>query len=117
MTAGGPDDYDALLREVEASLNPPARKPPAATPAAPGPADAQGRPGSDAVPATGKQVAPRAADERSPLAERLVGGAVAGAVAGGAVFVLFALLPFVSSLSGAAGAFLATFVVWVLRGR
>lgn len=40
------------------------------------------------------------------------------AVAASAVWVLFALLPFLRAGSGAAGAFIATFVVLlVLRGR
>ena len=43
--------------------------------------------------------------------------ALVGAVAGAGVWVLFALLPFLRAGSGAAGAFLATFVAVLLLRR
>lgn len=42
--------------------------------------------------------------------------AVSAAVAGGAVWVLFAILPFLRATSGAVGACLATFVVLLVLG-
>ena len=40
-----------------------------------------------------------------------------GAVAAGAVFLLFAFLPFFGAISGAVGAFLGVFVALLLRRR
>jgi hypothetical protein len=64
---------------------------------------------------------PPARQEERPV-ERSGGwvrtAAVSAAVAGGAVWVLFAVLPFLRAGSGAVGAFLATFtVLLVLGGR
>ncbi len=53
----------------------------------------------------------------SGLTERVRVAALAGAVGAGVVFVIFALLPFLRAGSGAAGAFLATFVAVVLTRR
>jgi hypothetical protein len=54
---------------------------------------------------------------RRGLQARLRTAAVSGAVAAAVVWVLFALLPFLRSNSGAVGAFLATFVVVLLLPR
>jgi hypothetical protein len=68
----------------------------------------------------GRAVQHRQATESEPgrLVQQLRAAAVSGAVAGGAVWFLFAVLPFLSATSGAVGAFLATFVaVLVFRRR
>jgi hypothetical protein len=67
-----------------------------------------------------RAVQPRQGTESEP--GRLVGqlrtAAVSGAVAATAVWFLFAVLPFLRATSGAAGAFLATFMaVLVFRRR
>lgn len=82
------DEFDRLLAEAEAALGDrPAR---GREPAAPSlPAEA----------ATGRF--------ESPLKVSAVSGAVAAAL----VFATFAALPFFGAFSGAAGAFVATFVI------
>ncbi len=103
MAGGEPDDIEDLLRQVDA-LNAggsvPATTPPKTPAARPGAQDDHDERGL-----------------REHLAERAVGGLLPAAVSGGAVFLLFSLLPLVSGLSGGLGAFLAVWVVWVLRGR
>ena len=54
---------------------------------------------------------------RRGLGARARAAAVSGAVAGGAVFVLFMLLPFLRAPSGAVGAFLGAFVVALVLRR
>jgi hypothetical protein len=57
------------------------------------------------------------ADEGGGLTARMRTAAVAALVGSGAVWVLFAMLPFLRATSGAAGAFLATFVAVLLLRR
>lgn len=85
-----PDDIEALLADVERSLSgDPTRTP--------------------------ERRDEGAVERRS---SRVRTAAVSAAVAASAVWVLFALLPFLRAGSGAAGAFIATFLVLlVLRGR
>ncbi|MGH8893694.1 MAG: hypothetical protein ACRDWY_10400 [Actinomycetes bacterium] len=73
---------------------------------------------------SGGPVTPAARDEngveraRRGIASRVQGAATAGLTAAVAVWLLFAILPFLRATSGAVGAFLATFVVvLVLRRR
>lgn len=54
---------------------------------------------------------------RAGLSARVSTAAVSGVVAAGVIFVLFAMLPFLGAISGAAGAFLATFVSVLLLAR
>lgn len=84
----GTDDVESLLAEVERSLGG----------GAPGPPQ-------------------RRADLSPTRTSRVRSAAVTGAVSAGAVWVLFALLPFLRAGSGAIGAFLATFVVLVVLGQ
>lgn len=84
----GTDDVESLLAEVERSLGG----------AAPG-------------------LPQRRADASPTRTSRVRSAAVTGAVAAGAVWLLFALLPFLRAGSGAIGAFLATFVVLVVLGQ
>ena len=68
----------------------------------------------------GRAVQPRPGTEPEPggIVQQLRAAALSGAVAGGAVWFLFAVLPFLRATSGAVGAFLATFVaVLVFRRR
>jgi hypothetical protein len=89
-----PDDFSELLREVEANLSA---------------GDRAQRRGATPVPAR-----PEAAGLGSRTSTALVAGAVAAALVG----LLFALLPFLGAVSGAAGAFLAAAVVaFVLTRR
>jgi len=55
--------------------------------------------------------------ETGPFVGRVRAAAVSAAVAGGGVWVVFALLPFLRAGSGAVGAFLATFVAVLLFRR
>lgn len=82
------DDVESLLAEVERSLGGGSTGPPQ-----------------------------RRADSPPARTSRIRSAAVTGAVAGGVVWVLFALLPFLRAGSGAIGAFLATFVVLLVLGR
>jgi len=52
-----------------------------------------------------------------PIVRRVRAAAVAGAVTGVGVWVLFAILPFLHAASGAIGAFLATFVAVLVFRR
>jgi hypothetical protein len=89
-----PDDYSKLLRDVEASLS--------------GGDPARGR-GSTPVPAR---------REATGTSSRTTTALVAGGVAAAVVGLLFALLPFLGAVSGAAGAFLgAAVVAFVLTRR
>jgi hypothetical protein len=92
------DDIEKLLREVEATLNPGAasggRKPAGSAPER---GSAQGG-GAGASDAGDKGMVARVRDG-VPVA------VAAGAVSGAVVWVVFAVVPFVSSLSGAVGAF------------
>ena len=74
--------------------------------------------GPGATPA--RAVEPRKGTEAEPgrVVEQLRAAALSGAVAAAAVWVLFAVLPFLRATSGAAGAFLAAFAaVLVFRRR
>jgi hypothetical protein len=67
-----------------------------------------------------RAVQPRQGAESEPgrLVQQLRVAVLSGAVAGGAVWFLFAVLPFLRATSGAVAAFLATFVaVLVFRRR
>lgn len=81
------DEFDRLLAETEAAIqgrpSPPAERPAAAAPQRP--------PG------------------RFETSLRV--SAVSGTVAAAGVFAAFAVLPFLGAFSGAAGAFIATFVI------
>ena len=55
--------------------------------------------------------------EAGPIARRVRAAAVAGAVCGVGVWLLFAILPFLHAGSGAVGAFLASFVAVVVLRR
>lgn len=91
---GKDSDIDKLLAEVDSALgNKPVRAP---VPAAGG---SRSRPSL-----------------RARAMDRVSRATVAGAIAGGAVWLLFAFLPFLGAPSGAAGAFLGVFTaVLVLR--
>ncbi|NHC44400.1 hypothetical protein [Motilibacter aurantiacus] len=98
-----PDDIDALLAEVDRTL---------------GDAPSGGAPragkGASPVP-SGRSPEPRA---RGSLPDRARTAALSAAAGAAVVFALFAFLPFLGAWSGAAGAFLATFVaVFLLRRR
>lgn len=79
-------------------------------------ADAEAALGAGSPPA---QARPPAAGENTTgvLVRRMRFAALAGATTAAAVWLLFALLPFLGATSGAAGAFLATFVALVLLRR
>jgi hypothetical protein len=67
-----------------------------------------------------RAVQPRQGKESDPgrLVQHLRAAALSGAVAAGAVWFLFAVLPFLRATSGAVGAFLAAFTaVLVFRRR
>lgn len=87
-----PTDIDKLLAEVDAMTSgvPAARRP--ATP-------------------------PARVEEPGGFMGRVRTAATAGVVGGGVVWVMFALLPFLRAGSGAAGAFLATFIAVLLLRR
>jgi hypothetical protein len=86
-------DIDKLLAEVERTLG---EKP--ATP----------QPRASRAPAE---------RERAGLAARVSTAALAGAVAAAVIWVAFFFLPFLGATSGAAGAFLATFVTLLVVRR
>jgi hypothetical protein len=74
--------------------------------------------GAGASPVRSVQPRQGTAAGRGRLVQQLRAAALSGAVAGGAVWFLFAVLPFLRATSGAVGAFLATFVaVLVFRRR
>jgi hypothetical protein len=82
------DEIDRLIAEAEAALgNRPARPP--------------------VAPARSAPVEPAAGRFNSPVKVSAVSGGVAAAL----VFATFAVLPFLGALSGAAGAFVATFFI------
>lgn len=86
-------DIERLLAEVEGTLG-------------------GSKPASRATPSRGR------VDKRAGgLTEQVRVAAFTGVVGAGVVFVLFALLPFLRAPSGAAGAFLATFVAVLLLRR
>jgi hypothetical protein len=85
-------DIDRLLAEVEGTLS--------------------GRPAG----AASREVQQDGGTRRG-LGARARNAAVSGAFAGGAVFVLFMLLPFLRAPSGAVGAFLGAFVVALVLRR
>jgi hypothetical protein len=89
-----PSDIDKLLAEVESSLS---GKPAPATPA---------RRDDTPVASSGGGLRARS---RTAL--------VVGAGAAGGVFLLFALLPFLGAMSGAAGAFVGAFVAALIFRR
>jgi len=92
---GKESDIDKLLAEVNNAL--------------------EGKPDRSVVPAAGR------AQERPTLraraTDRLTSAAVAGLIAAGVVWLLFALLPFLGAASGAAGAFLGVFAAVLLVRR
>lgn len=61
--------------------------------------------------ATAPVPAPVAARPRGPLESTVRVSAISGGVAGALVFAVFAVLPFFGAVSGAAGAFIATFFI------
>ncbi len=74
--------------------------------------------GEGATPARAVQPRQGAESEPGRLVPQVRAAALSGAVAGAAVWFLFAVLPFLGAMSGAVGAFLATFVaVLVFRRR
>ena len=94
--ANGPTDYEKLLAEVESTLS--------GTPAAP------------ATPARKGGAATPEARSGGGLRVRARTALVVGAGSAAAVFLLFALLPFLGAFSGAAGAFVGAFAAaFVLR--
>lgn len=91
--ASGPTDYEKLLAEVESTLS-----------------------GKPATPARRAQAPTPEPASRGGLRGRARTAVVVGAGSAAAVFVLFALLPFLGAFSGAAGAFLGAFAAaFVLR--
>lgn len=93
---GKDSEYDRLLAEVDSALG--------------------GKPERAVVPAAGGDPAPPT--RRARLKQRASTAAVAGGLAAGGVFLLFALLPFLGAPSGAVGAFVAVFAyVLVMRRR
>jgi hypothetical protein len=83
-------------------------------------AEVDGMVGGGSAPAArsgSRQPAARADEGAGGFTARVRTAAVAGAVGGGAVWVLFALLPFLRATSGGVGAFLATFVAVLLLRR
>ncbi len=83
-----PDDIESLLAEAERTLSG----------------------------GTSRSPQPRDASPPERSGGRVRTAAVSAAVAGGAIWVLFALLPFLRATSGAVGAFLATFLVLLVLG-
>ena len=92
---GKESDIDKLLAEVNSAL--------------------EGKPDRSVVPAADR------AQERPTLraraTDRLTSAAVAGLIAAGVVWLLFAVLPFLGAPSGAAGAFLGVFAAVLLVRR
>jgi len=96
MTDSGKNsEIDRLLAEVDSALG--------------------GKPDRAVVPASGGQ--PARPTWRERLRQRASNAAVAGAMAAGAVWLLFALLPFFGAWSGAAGAFVGVFAYGLLMRR
>lgn len=85
-------EIEKLLAETEAALGTGSRAVPLPTP------DASGR-------------------RSDGFAQRVTFAAFAAGVGAGAVWLLFAFLPFLGSISGAAGAFLATLVAVLVSRR
>ena len=103
MATGDPDDIDALLAQVDASLNPGKAAPP---------------PSKAVAKKSRGEVEP--AGERGGLGARLGKAALSGGVAAVVVGVLFfflQFLPFVGPITGALGAFVGGFLVDLARGR
>ncbi|MGH8834541.1 MAG: hypothetical protein ACRDWG_06035 [Actinomycetes bacterium] len=92
---GKDSEIDRLLAEVDSALG--------------------GKPNRSVVPASGGD-SPRPT-RRAKLRQRASTAAVAGAVAAGGVWLLFALLPFFGAMSGAAGAFVAVFAYALVMRR
>lgn len=94
MARGGSDDINDLLREVDQSLS--------------GERGRSRRPARRAgsYPAT----APAERERRGAIAVATTSGGVAAVL----VFLLFAVTPFLGAISGAAGAFLGTFIAVLL---
>jgi hypothetical protein len=96
-------EIDKLLAEVEATLGD--------QPAAP-------RSGGGSQPAERRRRDTSPAEATgSGLVARVSTAAVAGAVAAGLVWIAFFFLPFLGATSGAAGAFLATFITLLVVRR
>lgn len=95
-----PDDIEALLAEVERTLGGSATS------------------GSPPAPRPGSAPASRDAEaDGGGSLGRVRRAVLAGGVAAAGVWVLFLLLPFLGSVSGAAGAFVGAFVAVLLLGR
>jgi|SRR5262245_5676185 len=92
---GKDSEYDRLLAEVDSALG--------------------GKPDRAVVPASGG--APTRPTWRERLRQRSSNAAVAGGLAAGGVFLLFALLPFLGAPSGAVGAFVGVFAYALLMRR
>ena len=95
-------EIDKLLAEVEATLGD--------QPAAP-------RSGRGSQPAERRRDTSPAEATGSGLVARVSTAAVTGAVAAGLVWIAFFFLPFLGATSGAAGAFLATFIALLVVRR
>lgn len=91
---GKDSEIDRLLAEVDSALG--------------------GKPDRSVVPASGGQARP---SRRARLRQRSSTAAVAGAVAAGGVWLLFAFLPFLGAIDGAAGAFVGVFAYALLTRR
>jgi ferric-dicitrate binding protein FerR (iron transport regulator) len=92
---GKDSEVDRLLAEVDSALG--------------------GKPDRAVVPATGG--GPARPTRRARLRQRASTAAVAGAVAAGGVWLLFAFLPFLGAIDGAAGAFIGVFAYALLIRR
>lgn len=97
-----PDDFEALLAEVERTLG--------------GAGTGTGGPPAER---SGPEPARRDAgtEEGRGSLSRVRRAVLAGGVAAGGVWLLFLMLPFLGSVSGAAGAFVGAFVAVLLLGR
>ena len=92
---GKDSEIDRLLAEVDSALG--------------------GKPDRSVVPASG--AGPARPTRRARLRQRASIAAVAGAVAAGGVWLLFAFLPFFGAWDGAAGAFVGVFAYALVNRR
>ncbi len=88
------DDFDKLMAETERMLAGPT-------------------PAKSAAPA--RRADPAVAPASGRFESSIRTSAVSGSVAAVLVFVAFALTPFLGAISGAAGAFVATFVIMLVQ--
>lgn len=91
---GKNSEIDRLLAEVDGALG--------------------GKPDRAVVPASDSTARPT---RRERLRQRASTAAVAGAVAAGGVWLLFAFLPFLGAFDGAAGAFVGVFAYALIMRR